>query len=354
VSSVWPFIATVWGLGLCAFSSIAGAAPEASAPVDCATLNQTAVAVMEAALRREPQMQYSIAVLCNGVITPHARGNATKNVYVLGSVTKGITATAVFALEEDGHLTLSAPAVRYVPELAPRDDITLYDLLTHRSGLADVTRLLEDNPLRRAQLADPRRALAEVAALPDLSAVRGHQQQYSSTDYVAFGIAIENVSHESFSSYVTRRVAARAGVRFHYASEGDVAPLVGLSPSLSAALSSGTATGGIICTAADVAVFDRELLGLRILSAPALHRMFAVRTGGNDRLTPGWFSSSFEGLSALWHDGAYGPYRSVNIMLPQHGIALVALTRDSTLAPASLMIDALHEMRSRHVLLSAM
>src|SRR6185295_4179675 len=60
--------------------------------------------------------------------------------YVLGSVTKTYTATALMRLVAEGRVELEAPVRRYVPELVLADEraaaeVTVLNLLNHTSGL---------------------------------------------------------------------------------------------------------------------------------------------------------------------------------------------------------------------------
>jgi len=60
--------------------------------------------------------------------------------FLIGSVTKTFTATAVMRLVADGKVALDAPVRRYVPELVLADEgaadqIAVFNLLNHTSGL---------------------------------------------------------------------------------------------------------------------------------------------------------------------------------------------------------------------------
>jgi len=60
--------------------------------------------------------------------------------FLIASVTKTFTATAVMRLVADGKIALDAPVRRYVPELVLADEraadqITVLNLLNHTSGL---------------------------------------------------------------------------------------------------------------------------------------------------------------------------------------------------------------------------
>ena len=61
-----------------------------------------------------------------------------KTNYRLASVTKQFTAACILLLRQDGRLRLHDPVRKWLPELPASDDrITLYQLLTHTSGLID-------------------------------------------------------------------------------------------------------------------------------------------------------------------------------------------------------------------------
>jgi CubicO group peptidase (beta-lactamase class C family) len=77
-------------------------------------------------------------------------------VFLLASITKPMTATAVMILSDRGQLRLKDPVHKFIPEFTggDRDAITIRHLLTHTSGLPDM--LPDNTELRRrhAPLAD--------------------------------------------------------------------------------------------------------------------------------------------------------------------------------------------------------
>ena len=67
---------------------------------------------------------------------------ATK--FRLGSITKQFTAASILLLEERGKLKLDDPIKKYVPDApAAWDTITIFNLLTHTSGIPNFTSLPE-------------------------------------------------------------------------------------------------------------------------------------------------------------------------------------------------------------------
>ena len=72
------------------------------------------------------------------------------SVYLVASLTKPVTATALMILVERGKVSLSEPVSRYLPEFTggERPKVRVLDLLAHTSGLPDM--LPENIELRRA------------------------------------------------------------------------------------------------------------------------------------------------------------------------------------------------------------
>ena len=64
---------------------------------------------------------------------------ANDSIFLVASVTKPVTATAVLQLVEGGQLTLDTPVCSIIPEFTGdgREAVTIRHLLTHTSGLPD-------------------------------------------------------------------------------------------------------------------------------------------------------------------------------------------------------------------------
>jgi CubicO group peptidase (beta-lactamase class C family) len=73
-----------------------------------------------------------------------------ETVYILASITKPVTVTALMLLVERGQVSLTDPVQKYLPEFQGpgREKVRVQDLLTHTSGLPDM--LPENVKLRQA------------------------------------------------------------------------------------------------------------------------------------------------------------------------------------------------------------
>lgn len=145
-------------------------------------------------------------------------------IFRIASMTKPVTVAAAMTLIEQGRLTLTDPVTRWLPELSDmrvldtpggpldrthpaRRDITVDDLMTHRSGLAyffSVTGPLAKAYGRISARQDPDSWLAETGALP-LQHQPGERLTYSNATDV-LGILLERIEGKPLQEVLTERV----------------------------------------------------------------------------------------------------------------------------------------------------
>lgn len=187
----------------------------------------------------------------------------------IGSMSKAFTALAVLQQADAGKLDLGDPVAEVLPELRMADDryrqITVEDLLNHRSGLA-VTALEYSSDPAAAPTTTVARLADEV-----LAAEPGTTTMYSNAGYTVLARLVEHTSGVSFGEYLEQRVFAPLGMDASTATELCDAPspglargFSGLGPFLVAVpeLPQGCAgNGGIVSTARDMASWLRFQVG---------------------------------------------------------------------------------------------
>jgi CubicO group peptidase (beta-lactamase class C family) len=130
-----------------------------------------------------------------------------ETVYDIASLTKvAATAMAAMILWDEGRLRLDAPVSRYLPAFrgGGREQVTVEQLLTHRSGLPAAPTLggsTTPTSARRALLTTP------VTGAPG---VRG---TYSDAGPAILALVIEAIAREPLDRFVERRVFRPLGMR---------------------------------------------------------------------------------------------------------------------------------------------
>jgi CubicO group peptidase (beta-lactamase class C family) len=147
---------------------------------------------------------------------------------MIGSMSKAITGACVATLVRDGKLSFTTPMREVLAEFFRRnwrpidphfEDVTVEQLLTHRSGLHDNSAgdpLLVIRKERIAQhladVAEPQPLLASYLSRNMLVNVPGRKFAYSNTGYLTLAVVIEERSGRPFEEYCRDEVFVPLGL----------------------------------------------------------------------------------------------------------------------------------------------
>ncbi len=234
-------------------------------------------AVVEKAMRTHNVPGVSVAVVKNGAVS-WAKGYGLADtaqglpvtlemVFDAASIAKPVTAWAIMTLEEDGRLDLDAPIEQYLtrwhlpPSEYDHDQITIRRILSHTAGLStDGDMGVEPG----AYVPTIEEALngAVLGMLPlHVAYPPGEDYHYSSVGYTLLEIAIEEVTGESFASYIQREVLDPLGMvnsSYEWKPELSAKAAVGhdwYNRPMPFYQYSTTAQGGLRTTPTDLAIF---------------------------------------------------------------------------------------------------
>lgn len=159
-------------------------------------------------------------------VTPNMR-------HRVGSISKTFTAVAIMQQVERGRIRLDAPVTDYVPELFEGsgtdgdarergDAVTVRMLLNHTSHIGDYvlgafpslaqnsTASLDEHRFRSIS---PRELIRLGLMAPATGRPGAQPGRYSNTNYVVAGLILEKVTGRQASTYISRNVIDRAGLR---------------------------------------------------------------------------------------------------------------------------------------------
>jgi CubicO group peptidase (beta-lactamase class C family) len=272
--------------------------------------------------------------------------------FVLGSVTKTYTATALMCLVAQGLVELQAPVRRYVPELKLMDEqaaaqITVLNLLNHTSGLdwrVDVDSGDGDDALAR-----------EVAKLAGLKLVAppGMRASYSQAGFDLLGRIIEKVTGQTYEQAVASLVLEPLELPHSLFARDDVMTrrfAVGHNPDQNGKLAvarpwkhwrSNNPGGGLASSVADQLRWARFHLGdghskngTQVLPAEVLRQMQkpTVALQGSslgDAFGLCWFLREMDGARAIGHGGSANGQFAELLIVPERSFAVVSLSNST-------------------------
>lgn len=281
------------------------------------------------------------------------------SIYMLASISKAITATAVMRMVDDGLIVLSAPVARYVPEFAAagKAEVTVWHLLTHTSGLVDEG--IGWRRWRRDRILGPD-ILASVCAA-DLDFEPGTRFHYYTGSFWVLAEAVTRLSGIAYPDYMRERIFRPLGMNDTAfdpwaAGHGDrVIVPAGMTDDGVATSSevtryfAGLAWPGVgLCsTVGDLIKLGQTLLknrtggGIRLLSPAAVELMSREHTTGINKIDEHgcsqpvrygltWRKGTFDGRATLpgsahiiEHDGAFGTWLWID---PDYDLVFAILT----------------------------
>lgn len=135
----------------------------------------------------------------SGLSNIEKKKNSTLNsVYYLGCVSKVFVKGVILRLVQDGEIALDDSITKYINLTPYGQDVTLKDLLHHKSGLFDPIETNRDKVIHLGERWTIDEILNEVRNNePYFEA--GKKYNYSHVDYILLGLVAEKVSNKGFS-----------------------------------------------------------------------------------------------------------------------------------------------------------
>lgn len=278
-----------------------------------------------------------------------------RTLFAIGSSSKAFTAAILATLVDEGKVKWDDPVIKYLPEFQMYDpyvtrELTVRDLLTHRSGLerGDLlwygTDLSREEILRRTQYLKPTWSLRSTFG-------------YQNLMYLAAGQLAARVTGKSWDDLVATRIFAPLGMTSSnttirdFKEGGNVAaPHTKVEDKLVVIpyrlIDNIGPAGSINSNVVDMAQWLRLQLGAgtldgkKVFSPAAAREMHTSQTvmrleGQNTLLYPeahfmnyglGWFLSDYKGRKLVEHGGAIDGMRAEVALVPEEKLGIVILT----------------------------
>jgi CubicO group peptidase (beta-lactamase class C family) len=268
--------------------------------------------------------------------------NTPTTKFRLGSITKQFTAASILLLEERGKLKLEDPIKMYVTD-APSawDRITIFNLLTHTSGIPNFTNLAEYKTL---QLSDtpPAKTIATVRDRP-LDFFPGEKMSYSNSGYILLGYVIEKITGASYEQFVRDNIFTPLGMKDSgYDSNSAIIErrAAGYSPSPSGPINAGYihmsiphAAGALYSTTEDLLRWERALFGGKVVSAASLKKM---TTPFKNNYALGVVVQTADGRTVVNHGGGIDGFNTFLAYYPADKLTVVVLSNINGTTPNAI------------------
>ncbi|MCC7400966.1 MAG: beta-lactamase family protein [Chitinophagaceae bacterium] len=131
--------------------------------------------------------------------------------YRMASVSKQFTAMCILILQQQGKLNINDAAIKYLPSLPSfASGVTIKNLMTHSSGIADYESLIPED--RKVQVSDAD-VLQLVSKSDSLYFAPGTRFKYSNTSFCLLTQIVEKVSGLSYPEFIKQNIFIPLGMK---------------------------------------------------------------------------------------------------------------------------------------------
>jgi len=268
--------------------------------------------------------------------------NSPSAKFRLGSITKQFTASSILLLVERGKLKVDDAVKKYMPDApATWDKITIFNLLTHTSGIPSFTGFPEyvsQEPFSTT----PELLVARFRDKP-LDFQPGEKMSYSNSGYVLLGYLIEKISGQSYEKFVQENIFTPLGMKdsgydsnsaiiLHRAAgytSGPNGPINAGFINMTVPLSA----GALYSTTEDLLRWEQGLFGGKVLSPSSLQKM---TTPFKNDYAFGLQVHTVNGRKLIDHGGGIEGFNTMLAYYPEEKLTVIVLGNLNGSAPQEI------------------
>lgn len=279
----------------------------------------------------------------------------------IGSITKQFTATAILLLEERGELSLNDTLDKYMPDFPQGDEVTIYQLLNHTSGIKSFTS--EESFFKTVhEYIEQSDMLNHIKELGYIFKP-GEGAEYNNSGYFILGYIIEKVSGQSYGEFLTENIFTplkmkntgvyKAGLNLKNDTTGYKR---GYKRVVDWDLSRAGAAGNLYSNVNDLYKWNEALFKGRVLSEESLQKAHTRSTLKNGEIADfkmfnyglGWVIRK-QGSDIICHDGRLAGFRTSMSRIPELDANVIVLSNTDQYLPEKIsyfLIQLLNSERS--------
>lgn len=246
-----------------------------------------------------------------------------KSSYQLASVSKPFTSTAILILKERGQLNLHDDIKKYFPEF-PYEGISIWQLLTHRSGLPNYMYFCESTCANEHDTMLSNTELLNIMCncKPEMYHKKNHHFQYINTNYAVLASVVEKITGLSFAAFLKKEIFDPLDMKNTYIKDFcdtnslpiETTGFVGNKEAGVDYLDGVCGDKGVYSTVEDMFKWDQALYTEKILKHETLNEAFTpqnkeqhIRNYGY-----GWRLLNFpDGTKLVYHNGWWHGYTNL-------------------------------------------
>lgn len=285
------------------------------------------------AISQDHNLTYNKSVGNSYITSTNNQKINSRSKFRIGSITKTFTATMVFQLIEEEKLSLDTNLSEYFPKVPNATKITIDHLLTHSSGVFNLTNAEQFGDWVYKPT-NPEEMLNRIL-LFDADFEPGEKNEYSNTNYLLLGYIVETLDNRTYAESLKERIVDKLGLKNTYYGakinnannecNSYIFSSNGWEQMGDTDMSLPGGAGAIVSNANDLIVFMDALFNNKLINEASLKVMTAHNEVGFCR---GLFRIVTHEQTVFVHDGGIDGFQSVLAYFPEHNTS-VALTSNA-------------------------
>jgi CubicO group peptidase (beta-lactamase class C family) len=260
----------------------------------------------------------------------------------IGSVTKQFTAAAILKLQESNLLSVNDKLSKFIPDFPRGDEVTIYMLLTHTSGIHSYT----NNPgfLSKVTKTITPDSLVNAIEKDPYDFNPGEKMLYNNSGYFLLGYIISKVSGKPYDVFLKENFfdplhmnntgIYYTGIKLENEAKGYGFIDGAYKPALNWDMSWAGAAGAIYSTLDDLLKWNQALYGGKVLTKKSLDEALtpAVLKNGEKptmRYAYGLGLVKYRGMDAISHSGGLHGFLTQLSYYPKEKMTVVMFTNTS-------------------------
>ena len=254
--------------------------------------------------------------------------------FKIGSISKQFTAAAILKLQEEGRIRTEDKLSKYLPDFPRGNEVTIYQLLTHTSGIHDYD--FQPN-LDVSQPVTPQ-ALLDVIKKNPFDFNPGERFQYDNSGYFILGYIVAKLSGRSLADYLyetffkplgmTNTGIYETNIVLNNEAQGYSMKDETVKKAEFQEMSWALGVGSIYSTTRDLYKWNEAVFNGTVLTDATLRTAFtqaALNNGGKVDYGFGWFISINRGVRFIQHSGVSSGFFSYLERQPENKLTVCVL-----------------------------
>ena len=266
--------------------------------------------------------------------------------YRIGSISKMFTACLIFQAIEENKLSLTQNINRFFPKITSAKEISIGNLLNHRSGIHNFTN--DTSYFNYYTASKSQKEMLEIIQASGSDFKSNSKAEYSNSNYILLSFILEKIYKKSYEELLDIKIIQPQGLKntyfgkklelaknecasYRFSGKWELEKETNSSVSLGA--------GGIVSTTEDLLFFISNLFAGKIINTASLEQMTKLEDGYG----MGIFPVPFYDKKGFGHTGGIDGFSSFLYTFPEEKISIALTSNGSRFNNNDIGIAALSD-----------